>query len=154
LTKLMQPVKRLAELQQELYVNNPGAFPGSSLLKVDTSIDSLSPSSPIFPVMLAARRPPWVKYHSIVGVVPKDWWLAKLSAEGDLVVSRESAHMDGAASEIAVAADHTTVQTHPAAVLEVRRILLEHLAELDGRPAESIARRPLPAWPAQGQTRL
>ena len=56
--------------------------------------------------------------------------------------------MNGAASEITVAANHTTVQTHPAAVLEVRRILLEHLAELDGRPPESIARRPLPSWPA------
>ena len=27
-------------------------------------------------------------------------------------------------------ADHTTVQCHPLAVMEVRRILLEHLAEL------------------------
>ena len=103
--------------------------------------------------MLAARRPPWVKYHSIVGVVPKDSWLAKLSAEGDGVVPRESAHFDGAASEITVAANHTTVHTHPAAVLEVRRILLEHLAELEGRPAEGVASRPLPAWPAQGRTR-
>ena len=31
-------------------------------------------------------------------------------------------------------ADHSTVHPHPAAVLEVRRILLEHLAELRGQP--------------------
>jgi hypothetical protein len=44
-------------------------------------------------------------------------------------------------SEIVVPADHTTVQMHPAAVLEVRRILLEHLAEMDARPAETLAQR-------------
>jgi hypothetical protein len=98
--------------------------------------------------MLASQRPPWVKYHSIVGLLPKDSWLAKVSAEGDGVVSRESAHFDGAASEITVAANHSTVHAHPAAVLEVRRILLEHLAELQGRPVDAIAGRPVPAWPA------
>jgi len=86
--------------------------------------------------------------------MPKDWWLAKVSAEGDGVVARESAHMDGVASEITVAATHMTVHAHPAAVLEVRRILLEHLAELDGHSPESIARRPLPAWPATPQARV
>jgi pimeloyl-ACP methyl ester carboxylesterase len=140
--------QRLVETQQALYVNNPGAFPGSSLLKIDTSIDSLSPKSPILPVMLSAPRPPWVKYHSIVGVVPKDQWLAKFTAEGDGVVARESAHFEGAASEITVAANHSEVHSHPAAVLEVRRILLEHLAELEGRPIDGIASRPMSSWPA------
>lgn len=144
--KLIEMPQKL--LVEKLYSDNAEAFAGDSLLKVDTSIDSLSPSSPVFPVMLASRRPPWVKYHNIVGVVPKDWWLAKLSDEGDTVVSRESAHLDGAASEITVAADHTTVHAHPAAVLEVRRVLLEHIAELEGRPLEAVASRPLPAWPA------
>jgi pimeloyl-ACP methyl ester carboxylesterase len=151
LGKLIRLPQRLADTQQKLYVDNPGAFPAASLLKVDTSIDSLSPGLPILPLMLSGRRPPWVKYHSIVGVVPKEWWLSKLSGEGDGVVSRESAHFDGAASEITVAANHTTVHTHPAAVIEVRRILLEHLAELEGRPAESIAGRPLPKWPGTRQ---
>ena len=96
--------------------------------------------------MLAAQRPPWVKYHSIVGVLPKGSWLAKMSAEGDGVVPRESAHFDGAASEIIVPADHSSVHSHPAAVLEVRRILLEHLAELEGRPVDG-SRRPQPTRP-------
>jgi pimeloyl-ACP methyl ester carboxylesterase len=153
LAKLMHPVKRIADMQQGLFVDNPGAFSGGSLLNVYTSIDSLSPSSPVFPVMLAARRPPWVKYHSIVGLLPKDSWLAKVSSEGDGVVARESAHFEGAVSEITVAAGHTTVHAHPAAVLEVRRILLEHLAELDGHPPESTAQRPMPTWPATPQAR-
>ena len=99
--------------------------------------------------MLAAQRPPWVQYHNIVGVVPKQWWLSKVAGDGDGVVSRASAHMDDAVSEITVPADHMTVHTHPAAVLEVRRILLEHLADLEGRPVESLARRPPPVWPPQ-----
>ena len=116
-------------------------FPDRSLLRVETSIDSLAPSSPIFPVMLAERRPPWVLYHNIIGVVPKQWWLSKLAGDGDGVVSRQSAHVDDAVSEITVPAIHTTVHQHPAAVLEVRRILLEHIADLEGRPAGSLARR-------------
>jgi pimeloyl-ACP methyl ester carboxylesterase len=144
LGKLIDLPGTILKSQQELYRTNAGAFPDRSLLRVDTSIDSLAPSMPIFPVMLAGRRPPWVKYHNIVGVVPKQWWLSTLVAEGDGVVARQSAHVDDAVSEIVVPADHTTVHTHPAAVLEVRRILLEHLAELEGRPPGGIARRVQP----------
>jgi hypothetical protein len=98
--------------------------------------------------MLASRRPPWVTYHNIVGVMPEQWWLSKLSEAGDGVVSRESAHVDDAESEITVPADHTTVHAHPAAVLEVRRILLEHLAGLDGRPITTYAERNAPVTTA------
>jgi hypothetical protein len=151
LDKLIRLPQTLVNSQQKLYRDNPGAFSDRSLLKIDTSIDSLVPSAPIFPVMLASQRAPWVRYHNIVGVVPKQWWLAKLAADGDGVVSRESAHLDDAVSEIIVPADHTTVHAHPAAVLEVRRILLEHLADLAGRPTDSLARRPPPASPLQSQ---
>ncbi len=81
----------LLNTQQKLFRDNQGVFAADSLLRVDTSIDSLSPKLPIFPVMLSAPRPPWVQYHNIIGVVPKQWWLAKFVAEGDGVVSRESA---------------------------------------------------------------
>jgi pimeloyl-ACP methyl ester carboxylesterase len=147
LDKLIRLPQKLLDSQQTLFRENPGAFADSSLLRIDTSIDSLSPGEPMLPLMLAARRPPWVQYHSIVGVVPKQWWLSKLAADGDGVVSRESAHLASAESEITVPADHTTVHAHPAAVLEVRRILLEHLAELEGRPVESLTQRLPPAWP-------
>jgi len=132
---------------QKLILDNPGAFVGHSLLEIHTSIDSLAPDAPIFPVMLASPRPPWVRYHNIVGLVPKQWWLAKLAADSDGPVSWESAHVEDAVSEITVPADHTSVHAHPAAVLEVRRILLEHLADLEGRPVEGLARRPPSAWP-------
>ncbi|MEN6459231.1 MAG: alpha/beta fold hydrolase [Thermoguttaceae bacterium] len=142
LGKVIHLPERLIAGRQALFCDNPGAFGGDSLARIDTSIDSLSPSDPIFPVMLASRRPPWVTYHNIVGVVPRDSWLGKLTVEGDGVVPRASAHLDDVASEITVAADHSSLHSHPAAVLEVRRILLEHVAELEGRPIDSMALRP------------
>ena len=125
--------------------DNPGAFPDGSLLKVDTSIDSLSPSSPIFPVMLAAHRPPWVKYHNIVGVVPKQWCVEAFGATATAWCRQQRDTSTTRCREITVPADHTTVHTHPAAVLEVRRILLEHLADLRGQQAASVAQRPAEA---------
>jgi hypothetical protein len=43
-----------------------------------------------------------------------------------------SAHLDDAASELIVPADHFHVHQHPLAVLEIRRILMEHAKEADG----------------------
>ena len=76
-----------------------------------------------------------MKYHSIVGVDKSQWWSSAIVGVGDGVVSKESAHSDYAASEIVVDANHSAIVTHPLAVLEVRRILLEHLAELRDDPS-------------------
>ena len=132
---------------EKLVLDNPKAFVAHSLLDIHTSIESLSPGAPIFPVMLSSPRPPWVLYHNIVGLLPRDSWLSKVAAEGDGVVPYTSAHFDGAASEITVPANHTTVHAHPAAVLEVRRVLLEHLADLEGHPVGGVACRSAPAAP-------
>ena len=56
-----------------------------------TSIQSLAPDDPIFPVMLAAPRPPWVKYHNIFGEVADQGIVGKLASGSDGVVSVESA---------------------------------------------------------------
>jgi pimeloyl-ACP methyl ester carboxylesterase len=143
LNKLINLPAMLVQSQEKLFRDNPNAFVDRSLAKVSTSIDSLSPGSPIFPVMLASRRPCWITYHNIVGDMPGQWWLPRfLTSESDGVVAKSSAHLDNVASEIVVPADHSSILAHPAAVLEVRRILLEHLAELSGRPAGELARRP------------
>jgi hypothetical protein len=84
--------------------------------------------------MLAAWRPPWVRYHSIIGQKPGAWWLGSQPTATDGVVTVASARMEGAQSELLVPAEHMTVHCHPAAVMEVRRILNEHLAELRGLP--------------------
>jgi pimeloyl-ACP methyl ester carboxylesterase len=124
----------LLQGQASLFRDNSDCIDSRSILHIDTSIDSLSPTSPIFPVMLASPHVPWVKYHNIVGVLPQQGILGKFASGGDGVVKYESAHMTDVASEITVPADHTTIHTHPLAVLEVRRILLEQLAELRGSP--------------------
>lgn len=129
---LIRLPQMLAQGRQQVIADNPGLFRDNAMLKIENSIDSLSPKSPVFPVMLASYRAPWVKYHNIVGVLPDEgltgWW----AAGGDGVVSFESAHMEDVESEITVPANHTTVHAHPLAVLEVKRILLRHLVELRG----------------------
>lgn len=138
LGKLITLPRTLAAGQERLFRENKGLFHERSLLKVQTSIDSLAPGSPVFETMLAGRRPPWVKYHNIVGVIPDVGWWTSIIAGSDGVVSQQNARLDDAQSEVTVAADHTTVHSHPAAVLEVRRILCEHLAELHGRPIHQL----------------
>lgn len=148
LGKLVKLPRSLLQGQEGLFRDNKDLFPASSLLRIENSIDSLAPESPIFPVMLASSHLPWVKYHNIVGRVPKHGVFA-LAPDGDGVVGLDSARVDGVASELVVPADHTTVHAHPLAVLEVRRILLEHLAELRGFPSvartDAPERRPQPA---------
>jgi pimeloyl-ACP methyl ester carboxylesterase len=129
--KLISVPKMLMEGQQQLYKDNRDVFRDMTLLNVTTSFDSLSPDSPILPVMLAARRPPVVHYHNIVGVIEGSRIVDKVSGKGDGLVSYESAHVDFAESELVVNADHVHVHSHPLSVLEVRRILLEHAAEYD-----------------------
>lgn len=117
--------------QQQLFRDNPDVFRDDSIVEIKTSLDSLAPDSPILPVLLEARKGPWVKYHNIIGVLPNKGFIGAVAGGTDGVVSFESAHLDDAASEIRVIdADHSTVHRHPYSVLEVRRILIEHLVEL------------------------
>ena len=149
--KLIRLPQMLLQSQQALFRDNSGFFPDWSLGRIETSIDSLAPDSPVFPVMLASQRAPWVKYHNILGVAPYHGLLGKLMANSDGVVAVDSARIDDAVSELVVAADHSGVNSNPLAVLEVRRILVEHLAELRApRPPPSRQwhshPRPLPLW--------
>jgi hypothetical protein len=82
--------------------------------------------------MLNAQRAQWTRYHNIMGVVPKRTILGRVSEDGDGVVSVKSAKLDNAVSEISVPADHLEVHRHPLSILEVRRILLEHIHNLSG----------------------
>ena len=116
----------MVELSNKLIRDNPGAFRDTDLLTMTTSIDSLAPECPIFPVLKTAPKAEWTTYHNIAGVVSKRTLLGRVSEEGDGVVGLESARLETAASEITVPADHLTVHQHPLSILEVRRILIEH----------------------------
>lgn len=121
---------KLVAAEERLLWENRGVFRDTRLLKIGTSIDSLSPSSPMFPALIAARRAPWVHYHNVIGLVPKQGLFGRLAAGTDGVVAQESAKLEGVDSELVVESDHSTVHVHPRTVLEVRRILLEHVASL------------------------
>ncbi len=128
---------------RELHQNNPAFFPQHNLIDVTTSIDSLSPACPIFPVMIKSPHQQGVHYHSIVGLIP-DKFLARVT-QGDGVVSTESAHLEGVDSEIVVNAEHSVVHRHPLSVLEVRRILLEHAAQVHLPPPSGLEHPPITA---------
>lgn len=120
--------------RDELLKENPGVFREHTIFEVKTSVDSLAPDSPILPVLLNAPQPPWLKCHNIVGVLPDKGFIGSVAGGTDGIVSYESAHLDNVASELKVAADHMSVNRHPLSILEVRRILLEHLRDLKTFP--------------------
>jgi hypothetical protein len=145
--KLISLPSQMLWASQRLILDNPGFFKNVDLFTISTSIDSLAPDSPIFPAMLSAQRAPWVSYHNIVGVVPNDSFWRRFAEHGDGVVAFDSAHRDDFESELVVDADHMTVHAHPLAILEVRRILLAHLARVRG--AATVPNTCLPAPPQQ-----
>lgn len=133
--KLIEIPSLILQGKNELVAQNPGYFRPNAPLDVSTSIDSLAPESPLLPVLLEARMASWVKLHNVVGENPESGissWLA--SGKGDGVVTLESARLEKVASEVVVPADHSGVHRHPQSILEVRRILLEHLEELRNFP--------------------
>src|SRR5208283_2225724 len=134
LDKLIRLPETIVNAQQKLFRDNPEMLFPESLLKIETSVDSLSPKSPILSVMQTSPRAPWVKYNNIIGEVPQSSWLHTLADHTDGVVSVDSARSPDAEPALIVPDFHLTVHSHPLAVLEVRRILQEHLDDLRGHP--------------------
>jgi hypothetical protein len=135
---------------QRLANENSDVIKNTQLLTVANAIDSLAPESPIFPVMLRAKRAPDVRYHNIVGVLENSSLLTGRAGRGDGVVDYESAHMDDVESELIVNADHTSIHMSGKAIFEVRRILIEHLRDIDAddRLAMVNSQRTRPVAPA------
>ena len=117
----------------------------SRVVAMQTSIDSLSPTSPVLNIMQQSPEAPWVKYHNIIGIVAEDGVLSKVAGQSDGVVTVDSARLDSAVSELMVDCDHVNVHRHPKTVLEVQRILLEHLDQQHREIA--IRRLPEPSGP-------
>ena len=127
--KLIRLPEAMAENTQRFFAQNAD-LRRSPLLRINNSIGSLSPDSPVFSTMLQSPHLPKVKFHNVVGVVPEDNVLGKVIARGDGIVKYESAHLDSVASEVVVPEDHIKIHLHPRAILEVQRVLLEHLGQL------------------------
>jgi hypothetical protein len=91
------------------------------LRRPPTSLENMSPGNRFLRALASMPVAPGVTAHSIIAVRGD----GPLEREGDGVVDYPSAHLPGVASELVVHSGHS-VQGHPAAIEEIRRILLEH----------------------------
>lgn len=130
---------KLAATTRDLVTENPDLATYFLQHPLPNSVDLLDPEAEALQLIANRPRPESIRYHSIIGVSNRDTLLIERLFGGgyknpsDGVVTYASAHIDSAESEIVVPADHFHVHHHPLAILEVRRILLEHLREADQR---------------------
>ena len=82
----------------------------------------MDPESPFLKTLVDIPIDPKVKAHSIIAVLGS----GPLTEGKDGVVEYKSAHIDGVESEYVVPVGHSC-QDYPLTIVEVRRILLEHV---------------------------
>ncbi|MFO0957759.1 MAG: alpha/beta fold hydrolase [Isosphaeraceae bacterium] len=102
-----------------------------------TSIAQLGQKNPVLKIVNTLPIEPGLPYHSIVGYNGR----GPLETGGDGIVPYQSAHIEGARSELVVLSDHSA-QEHPETISELRRILVDHYREATGE-----ARAPGPPTP-------
>jgi pimeloyl-ACP methyl ester carboxylesterase len=131
LSKLVRLPRDLMDAAGDVARENPGLWPGAGGRppQLPTSLDLLSPGAPALEQLAHRSAPAGVHYHSVVGVA-----FGQGTKGTDGVVPYTSAHIDGVDSEVVVNAVHTSVHHHPRAILEVRRILREHLRAVGTAP--------------------
>jgi hypothetical protein len=144
--KLINLPDELDDTRELLYRQNPNAFPENSLLAITTAVEALEPSSPAWSFLSTAARAPWIRYHNIIGSLEQTKLLGAVAGKSDGIVKIESARAPYAESEIVVVAEHMQVHRQAATILELRRILLQHLAEMQ-------ANQPLFNKPVTAQAR-
>jgi len=106
----------------------PKQFRGFKL----TSLNNMSAGNPYLQVLLDTPISAGVVSHSIISIGDCDPTDAEELADADDgVVEYSSAHLAGVKSEFLVNSPHSC-QSDPATILEVRRILLEHLGATGG----------------------
>ena len=86
------------------------------------SVDNMNPGNHGIKTLATLPLAPGVTAHSIIAIKGG----GSLGEGGDGVVTYRSAHLDEAVSELIVRSGHS-VQGHPEAIEEIRRILLQHL---------------------------
>ena len=112
------------KLLAQLVRDNPDAFNARKFRHMPTSIDTLDPNSEILQALLSMKPRPDIVFHSIIGSLNPDG--VRRTTDG--VVPYQSAYFEGpnVRAPKVVRSDHG-VQKDPAAIMEVKRILLEHL---------------------------
>ena len=124
LGRLADRLVRLPDDTREAYRrvrgDNPGAFrPGFA--RPVSSIDLLQKEHPLLMTLDHLPRSPAVTFHNIVGLQQK----YDLKPPGDGVVPLTSSRIGGVASERFIDEGHVKMPTNPAAIAEIRRILLD-----------------------------
>ena len=102
---------------------------------IPNAVDNMSPRHRFVRTLSASPIAPGVSVHSIVAV-PEE---GPPEGQNDGVVAYKSAHLEGVGSEKIVRSFHST-QSTPATILEVRRILYEHLGIPCGLECEVVER--------------
>jgi hypothetical protein len=117
------------------------AAPPGSPARIPNSVDNLNSDDPFIKAASTLPISPNVHYHTIVGVYKSK---GPLADSDDGVVPYSSSHLDGADSELAIPSWHS-VQETPQAIIELRRILRLHAAELhclQGERSDDAGRTP------------
>jgi pimeloyl-ACP methyl ester carboxylesterase len=120
-TSLISEPDHIHKLLDRLVKDNPDAFDSRRFRRFPTSIETLEPNSPILQALLSMQPSTDVVFHSIIGSKSP----TGVAQSTDGVVPYSSAHLEGVPERV-VRSDHG-VQKAPEAIIEVRRILREHL---------------------------
>jgi len=112
--------KGFVDVMKDLVTGNPGVVT-LSLGGLPRSINDMTPGNPFVQALASTPVAPGVPTHSIVAVSGDK----PLTEDDDGIVKYESAHLDGVESEVVIRSWHS-VQGHPLAIAEVRRILYLH----------------------------
>jgi hypothetical protein len=91
--------------------------------RVPTSLDNMDPDNSTMKYLAGIPVDPRIHTHSIIPIGDA----SEPAGADDGVVEYESAHLEGVDSEILVPSMHSC-QSHPRTLIEMRRILLAHLA--------------------------
>jgi pimeloyl-ACP methyl ester carboxylesterase len=115
---LVQDIDEVARRNAGKLKNYAGTSGG-----LPTAVDNMNPHGNFVRTLATCPMAPNIPKHSIISVIGE----GPVSGKTDGVVAYESAHLEGVTSEKVVRSSHST-QGEPATILEVRRILLEHVA--------------------------
>ena len=112
--------KGFVDVMKDLVTGNPGVVT-LSLGGLPRSINDMTPGNSFVQALASTPVAPGIATHSIVAVSGDK----PLAEDDDGIVKYESAHLDGVESEVVIHSWHS-VQGHPLAIAEVRRILYLH----------------------------
>lgn len=133
-SRMVSLPKDVVQIPQSVVKTITAGLPSEFERKIPTSVENMSPDNPFIQHLAEIPIAPGVRYHSIIAVKKGKGDPTK---GNDGVVAYSSAHLEGAESEYLVRSPHS-VQGHPLAVEEVRRILLEQI----GRSAPPVVFTP------------